>query len=386
MLPEEPVKSSVADWASLFVVQQVARLRDEEVVHGLLRSGMDARDPAVRAALAAWEGSHFVRATPLGTEITLVRRVGPRPRERWWLHALLLALTALATSITGALLLGRAPLVPVTSPGDLFGIPIPVRVDPAAIAAGTVFSIPLLGILLGHELGHYVVARRRGMDVSPPYFIPSPHWLNLIGTFGAFIRLRSPMINRVMLLDVGAAGPIASFVLSFPVALLGLAWSHAVPAAGAPTSAPFLVLFEGQPIGLGGSLLFDALARVVLGAGGDTVVLLHPLAFAAWIGFFVTALNLFPLAQLDGGHILYALLGARQRWVGAAFLALLVALGFLWWGWWLWAGVVLLIGRGNVRHPTVYDPSFPVTGARRVVGWLCVAAFALTFVAIPIRL
>ena len=381
MLPVGAVKSSVAEWTSLFVAQQVVRVRDEEIVHGLLRPGLDEGDPGVRSALAAWGGSHFVRATPLGTEVVLVRRVGPPRRERWWLHALLFALTVLTTSIAGALLLGREPLFLAMSPGEPGWLPVPLRVDPAALAAGTVFSIPLLGILLGHELGHYVVARWRGMDVSPPYFIPSPHGLNLIGTFGAFIRLRSPMINRVMLLDVGAGGPIASFVLSLPVAAIGLAQSRVIPAAG----APFLVLFDGQPIGLGGSLLFDALARLVLGADGGTV-LLHPLAFAGWIGLFVTALNLLPLTQLDGGHILYALLGARQRWVGLAFLGGLVALGTLWWGWWLWTAVVLVLGRGRVRHPAVYDPAYPVEGARRVLGWLCVAVFFLTFVAIPIRI
>lgn len=151
---------------------------------------------------------------------------------------------------------------------------------------------------------------------------------------------------------------------------------------GAP--ARYTVLFGGQPIWLGGSPLFDAIDRAV--SGGGNFLILHPLAFAGWLGLFVTALNLFPLAQLDGGHILYALTGERQRYVAGAFLAVLIALGFLWRGWWLWAALILVLGRGSIRHPSVFDPEVPVTGVRRVVGWLCVLVFVLTFVAVPIRI
>src|SRR5690606_37591937 len=148
--------------------------------------------------------------------------------------------------------------------------------------------------------------------------------------------------------------------------------------------ARFAVLFGGQPIWLGGSLLFDFLDRVFAGEGG--FLLLHPFAFAGWLGLFVTALNLFPLAQLDGGHILFALAGRKQRHFGAAFLGLLLALGFYWWGWWLWAALILVLGRGSIRHPSVFDPEMNPTGSRRLIGWACVAILALTFVAIPIRL
>jgi membrane-associated protease RseP (regulator of RpoE activity) len=144
------------------------------------------------------------------------------------------------------------------------------------------------------------------------------------------------------------------------------------------------VLFGNQPIWLGNSLMFAALDWIAAGDGGFLV--LHPLAFAGWLGFFVTALNLFPLAQLDGGHILYALLGERQRFFGMAFLAVLVGLGFYWWGWWLWATLILVLGRGSIRHPSVFDPEAPVPPNRRLPGWFCVLIFILTFVAIPIRL
>jgi membrane-associated protease RseP (regulator of RpoE activity) len=158
------------------------------------------------------------------------------------------------------------------------------------------------------------------------------------------------------------------------------------PLSALTTTAPsrFVVLFGSQPIWLGNSILFSALDGIF--AGDGEILLLHPVAFAAWLGLFVTALNLFPLAQLDGGHILYALLGGRQRYFGMAFLAVLVGLGFFWWGWWLWAALTLVLGRGSIRHPSVFDPEVPVTGRRRLVGWFCVVIFLLTFAPIPIRL
>jgi len=144
-----------------------------------------------------------------------------------------------------------------------------------------------------------------------------------------------------------------------------------------------VVTFAGEPIWLGGSAILTLLARGVTGT--TAVIQLDPLAFAGWLGLFAATLNLFPLAQLDGGHILYALLGRRQRWVGIAFLGVLLYLGRSWWGWWLWAGLILLIGRGRVRHPTVFDPEYPVSGVRRAVGWACVLIFLLTFIPVPIQ-
>ncbi len=384
MLPHAEVKSSVTDWLPLFATYRIVLVRDDEVVQGMLHPEIGANHPAVRRALEEWPGKHFLQETPGGTEVTLVRRLRGPGRERWWLHGLLFLLTALTTTLAGAMFLGRTPLGAVVLPLGPLGIPVPVQVFPRELLPGLLFSVPLLTILLGHELGHYLVARRHGMDVSPPFFIPSPHWINLIGTFGAFIRLRSPIINRVMLLDVGAAGPVASFALSIPVAAVGLYLSRTIQLPETVVLSPFAVLFGGFPIWLGDSLLFRGLAALLVPAEG--VVILHPLAFAGWLGLFVTALNLFPLSQLDGGHILYALLGKWQRYFGLAFLGLLLALGVAWWGWWVWAGLILVIGRGRIGHPAVFDPRFPVVGPRRWLGWLCVAIFVLTFVAVPIQI
>lgn len=378
----------MSDWSSVFTVFRVVRIRNEEVVQGVLRPEVEPGGAALDAALTAWGGTHFLHQTPHGLEATLIRPLVPRPRERWWLHVLLALLSLLTATIAGAYFRGTDPLVHAVLRLGAWGVPVPVAVQPREFLPGLLFSVPLMGILLGHEMGHYLLARRHRMDVSPPYFIPAPNWLNLIGTFGAFIRLRSALINRVMLLDVGAGGPVASFVLSLPVLALGLHWSERlpVPSGGAPSH--LLVLFAGEPLWLGRSLAVLLVSHLT--GAGDGIRLLHPFALAGWLGLFVTALNLFPLSQLDGGHVLFALFGRAQRFAGLAFLALLFALGNPWWGgwwgWWLWGGAILLLGRGSVVHPPVFDPALPVRGTRRVVGWVCILIFVLTFVPWPFRL
>jgi Zn-dependent protease len=370
----------VPEWTALFAVYREVAIRDDQIVQGMLLPELRPEGATVRAALAAWEGTHFLHQTPYGHELTLVRRRGVRRTERWWLHCLLGIATLLTTTIAGAYFVGRDPLRLVALP-ILPWIPLPVGLSIQDVVPGLAFSVPLLLILFGHEMGHYVMARRHRMDVSPPYFVPSPHWLNLIGTFGAFIRLRSIVVNKRVLLDVGIGGPLVSFVLSLPALAMGLAWSE--PASAAAPLGSYVVLFGAQPVWLGDSLLVHLLAWLFAPASG--LLILHPLAWAGWLGLFVTALNLFPLAQLDGGHILYALAGGAQQRVGIAFLGVLLVLGYWWWGWWFWALVVLLIGRGSTRHPPVFDAGYPVRGTPRRLGWACVAIFLCTFVPIPLQ-
>lgn len=377
------VKVTIEQLLSLFAGARSVVIRGDEIVQGILLEELDAEDPEVRRILVGWGGTHFLHHTPAGTEVTLIRPQGPPPPERWWLHLLLGLSTLLTTTIAGAYFLGRDPLALRWVDLGAFYLPVPVGMNAAEVPAGLLFSLPLMFILLGHELGHYVVARRWGMNVSPPYFIPAPNWINFIGTFGAFIRLRSVVVNRTVLLDVGAGGPIVSFILSIPVTLLGLAWSRSYAIPAADPAAPYLVAFAGQRIWLGDSLLFGWLRA--LAAPGDGVLFLHPLAFAGWLGLFVTALNLVPLAQLDGGHILYALVGPRQRYFGLAFLAVLLVLGWHWWGWWLWVAMILLLGRGSIRHPSVFDPAPPVSPGRRLVGWFCIVIFVITFMRLPLQ-
>lgn len=359
----------------------------QEVIQGTLPEGLRLHDPAVRDLLERWPGARFSRKTRAGTELTLLRRTSPTRPVRWWVHGLLLLLTVLSTTVAGAALRGVSPVSTSSPGGGAISVPLVGEMFPGDLAGGLLYSLPLLLILFCHELGHYAVARWYGMDVSPPYFIPSPPSINLAGTFGAFIRLRSVVVNRVMLLDIGAAGPLASFFLSLPAVALGMSWSRIVPLPVEHAPAPFVVFVGEIPVWLGGSPAFDGLAA--LAAPGGNVVALHPVAFAGWLGLLVTTLNLFPLAQLDGGHVLYALVGDAQRWIGGAFLLLLIGLGAPWWGgwwgWWLWAAMILVLGRGRIRHPAVLDPHLPVTGWRRAAGWLCVLIFFLTFVPVPLR-
>jgi Zn-dependent protease len=373
----------VTDWLSWFSVYRLVVIRNDEVLHGVLRPEIDPGSPAVRAALNGWSGQHYLHRTEAGVELTLVRRLTAATRERWWLHLMLGLLTLATTTVAGAFLQGRDPLRIAAVALGALRFPVPTGVEPAEFVPGLLFSVPLMVVLLGHELGHYFVARRHGMDVSPPYFIPAPHWINLIGTFGAFIRLRSATMNRMVLMDVGAAGPLASFILSLPLVGWGLTLSRELPLATAGSAREYLILFGGQPIWLGGSMIFDLFAAVFAPGGGT--LLLHPLALAGWLGLFVTALNLFPLSQLDGGHILYSLLGRRQSRVGAAFLVALLVLGWWWWGWWLWAALILLLGRGTIRHPTVVDPSYPLRSDQKIMGWACILIFVLSFVVFPLR-
>lgn len=366
----------------LFSAVRVVQIGDREVVFGLLLPGVGPDDPAVRRMLAGWPGSYWASRAGDGWEIALEARTRPPRRERWLLHALLLLAALFSATVSGALIAGRDPLRLAERVVLGVALPVPTGFYAPELLPGFLFSLPLMAVLLGHELGHYVAARRHGLDASPPYFIPAPFIISLIGTLGAFIRLRSPMLHRRMLMDVGAAGPLAGLVLALPVSAAGIALSRpAVLLAHLPGRNLFP--FLGVPLQLGDSLLWMAL-RAVFAPGAD-VLILHPMAVAGWVGLFFTAMNLLPVAQLDGGHIVYALLGARRQLaVATLFFASLLVQGWWWPGWWFWAVLVLLIGRGRLAHPPVLDPRLPLTRGQRVEGWACVVFFVLAFVPVPI--
>lgn len=236
------------------------------------------------------------------------------------------------------------------------------------LVKGIPFSFSLILILGSHELGHYLTARRYGVDATLPYFLPIPH--PLIGTMGAFIRIKSPIPNRRALVRLGAAGPLVGFVLAVPVVIVGMMLSKPVmpdPSQGS--------------IALGSSLLFGLLSRAFfphLPPGYD--VQLHPLAFAGWLGFFITALNLLPLGQLDGGHIAYVALGKWQRTFRIVALAAMLGLGFLWSGWFFWGVLVLILGLG---HPPTLDEVSPLTRTDWVLIVAAILVFILTFIPNP---
>jgi membrane-associated protease RseP (regulator of RpoE activity) len=240
---------------------------------------------------------------------------------------------------------------------------------PSVLLAGIPFSFTLLGILLAHELGHFFACRYYGMAATYPYFIPAP---TLIGTLGAFIRIRAPIINRKALFDVGIAGPVVGFLFAVPALAAAIVYSKVVPAG--PANAP--VVF-GNPI------LVHLLTAWLRPGVRAADILLHPVGRAAWVGLFATALNLLPAGQLDGGHILYAIASRRHRLVSLIVAVLLFPLGrYFWSGWYLWAGLLLAFG---FRHAPLVDPWTPIDTKRRVWAAIALAIFLLCFMPSPFR-
>ena len=268
-----------------------------------------------------------------------------------YLHITLFLLTCLSTTVAGAIQQGV----------DIFS-------QPLRIIEGIPFAATLMVILMSHELSHYFASRLHNTVATLPYFIPAP---SIIGTFGAFIKMKSSITDRRSLVDIGASGPIVGFMFSFAAAAAGLSLSKVVTTGG---------LAGG--LTLGDSLLFTGLSHLILGnppEGYDVV--LHPVAFAGWIGFFVTSLNLLPIGQLDGGHIAFAMFGRAHRQLSIALVVALGVLGYFYWpGWAIWAGLMLLLGVG---HPPVanWEPELPLS--RKLVGWAAFAIFVLTFMPIP---
>jgi membrane-associated protease RseP (regulator of RpoE activity) len=232
-------------------------------------------------------------------------------------------------------------------------------------------------ILTIHELAHYVASRRHHVSATLPYFIPAP---SFIGTFGAFIKMTSPIVTRRALIDIGASGPIAGFIVSVIASIAGLCLSEIVPLAKVQDA-----------IVLGDSLLFSFLSRIIVGHLPDTVdILLHPVAFAGWIGLFVTSLNLLPVGQLDGGHIAFAILGGRHRYVSITFLAALATLGFIaiagiygWEGWGIWAVLLLLL---RIQHPPVLYWETPLDRTRKYIALASLLIFIVTFIPAPFKI
>ncbi len=270
------------------------------------------------------------------------------------LHIVLFIFTLLSTVLVGAMQTGADLL---KEPGQIFrGLP---------------FALSLMLILLTHELSHYFASRRHGVKATLPYFIPAP---TIIGTFGAFIKMKSPIVSRKALIDIGASGPIAGFVVSVAASAVGLHLSEIVP-----------VTETKGALNLGDSILFSLLSHAVIGVtpvGSD--ILLSPIAFAGWIGLFVTSINLIPVGQLDGGHIAYAFLGENHANLSRILVLLMGLLGFFFWeGWIVWAVLLLVLG---LRHPPVIFWESALDGRRRLAGLFALLIFVLTFIPVPFRI
>lgn len=276
--------------------------------------------------------------------------VRPR-RRRTWLHIALFVLTLATTTAAGALQNG-----------------VDILSEPWRLTSGLPFAVTLMTILLVHEMGHYLTARYHGVAATLPYFIPAP---SFIGTFGAFIRLDARPPDRRSLFDVAAAGPIAGMILAIPAVVVGLQLSTITPNTG------------GGGISLGSSLLLGFLSKLSLGMFPDEAnIIMHPIAFAGWIGLFITALNLLPVGQLDGGHVVYALFGERHLWISRAAVLVILTLGVLryWDGWLIWGILLFFLG---VRHPSPIDPYTPLDFKRKVAGGMTLAILVLTFIPAP---
>jgi membrane-associated protease RseP (regulator of RpoE activity) len=310
--------------------------------------------------------------------------VAPAPprteRPRYGLALLLFGLAFFCTTTLGPIMVqaSRTDMLaifgPVLSPGAISQ----VWGNPELLRIGLGFSIPALLILLAHEMGHYIACRRYGLPSTLPYFLPVP--INF-GTFGAFIKIKAPIQSKRQLFDVGIAGPIAGFVVLLPFLLYGIASSNPAPLSRAPmppdATEMVVLLLPGR------CLAIDLATWLFHGRLGEGMVLdLHPVALAAWLGLLATAINLLPLGQLDGGHILYAATGSFQRRLAFPLWLALAFLGFVWIGWLLWCFVVMLIG---LHHPPVYDESEPLDPRRRALAWLGLALFLLSFMPVPLQ-
>ena len=289
----------------------------------------------------------------------------PVTRERYWLYSLLFFLTLLTATVVGtSLQLDFDRNIPFDLERSVDTWLFAWR-HPGILLHGLPFSLTLLMILLAHEFGHYIAATYHRVDASLPYFLPSP----FLGTFGAFIRVRSPIYSKRALFDIGIAGPLAGFVFLVPALAIGLAFSKVIPNIGHQGSLHF-----GIPA------LQWLLERVIFPGIPAGSIYLHPIARAAWIGTFMTALNLLPIGQLDGGHILYSFFPRAHKIISRAICILLVPLGYFWYPWTFWGIVLFWLGR---RHPVVEDHT-PLSPGRRQLGWVVLLVFAFCICLVPL--
>ncbi len=289
---------------------------------------------------------------------------------RLWLHILLFVLTLLTTSAVGARMQSNFDSnMPALTDRDWEALWVWIA-HPAILLAGLPFSLTLLVILLAHEFGHYIACLYYGIDASLPFFLPAP--TPYTGTLGAFIRIRSPIFSRRQLFDIGVAGPLAGFLFLLPAAGIGLAFSKLIPGIAGMGAIQY-----GTPP------LLRLLELAVFPGAGVLDVYLHPVARAAWVGMFATAMNLLPAGQLDGGHIVYSLFGKAHKWITRATMLALVFIGltFGFYGWLFWAALLFVFAR---RHPPIYDLS-PLGPARWKLGVLAFVIFLLCFSLAPVN-
>ncbi len=300
----------------------------------------------------------------------------PAPRRQtpheWLVPALLFAATLWSTTFAGLFYV-------VAGDAGFLSLMMAALSRPSILLLGLPFSLTLIAILLAHELGHYFACRYYGINCTPPFFIPLP--ISIAGTLGAFIRIKSPFQHKKALFDVGVAGPLAGFAVALPALFTGVAFSSVIPKGH----------LEGAMI-FGEPLLFRWVGKLALGYSPATQdMLAHPIAMAAWFGLLATCLNLFPVWQLDGGHIAYAVFGHKfQRWISIAGALALVAISFIGWpfpSYLVFALILLAVGaRFRFYHPPTLFDDEKVGAGRIVVAIITLLILIVSFTPVPISI
>ncbi len=274
------------------------------------------------------------------------------PKQRIWINIVLFLLTVATTLFMGSLLEGGRPDIRLSE--MLKGLP---------------FSVTLLSIIGLHEFGHYYMCRRHGVFATLPYFIPAP---TIIGTLGAVIKIKSPITTNKALFDIGAAGPIAGFIVAVPAIIYGLHISEVKEVVDSTAGLTF-----------GDSILMKIAIKYVIGDVPDGFsIYISSVGFAGWVGMLVTAFNLLPIGQLDGGHIAYSLLGKKQKIFGYSAFVALFPLAVYWWGWIVWIILALVM---KIQHPAGHTFLEPLDLKRKILGVFCLVMFVLCFIPVPIE-
>ena len=351
-MTESDFKSLLTKIDHHFLVKKVGSQGDEFIAQGTLISGSSIDD--IKKILENEPFSIEFQSVDDDLQLRakynkpIVIKFPKIPR----INLILFILTIFTTLLAGAIMEGVNPMK-----------------NPLGIIQGWPFSVTLMLILGFHEFGHYYFARKHHVNATLPYFIPAP---TFIGTFGAFIKIKSPIYRKDALLQIGAAGPIAGFIVAVPALIIGLSLSQIVEISSADIG-----------ITLGDSILIKFLTAVIFPSLSSTQdVMLHPIAFAGWIGLLVTMLNLLPIGQLDGGHIAYAMLGRKHDKVAKFALLALIPMGLLSLNWLVWAVLILVLMR-TTKHPPVHDVDAPLSTLNKRIGYACLAIFILCFIPIP---
>ena len=373
----EPEPQGRVEWflGPLFTRYSVIEFRGGTIFRGPASSYCQAHRREVEDGLRRLGSKHCFESLDGVTYLTCTLP-GPaaKPVNRL-LHAVLFAATVVTTLVAGAdwrfdeFLIALGGSLTGASGSEPLG-----SLWSSLLTHGAPFSAAILVILGVHECGHYVLARRYGMLVTPPFFLPAP--IPPIGTFGAVIKIRSPMLHRRALLDIGLAGPVAGFVVALPILIYGL--SHCEFVLKEQVERHLGVLF-------GNSALTWGLTRLLVGVPPPGYVLnwlSNPFAWAGWIGLLVTALNLLPVGQLDGGHIAYALVGRWQRHFAYFVLGVLLVFLKRWPGWAVWGIVMIALIR--IAHPPVVIEEVRLSPGRRVLGWVAMGLLLATFIPVPV--